>query len=314
MDIESSVKDESLTVYGKPKELTVTTLPQNDPDEAITETNPIDPMESDFDHTIDLLDGYKSMITREELTFAALNGSEAYTLSVMKLHGFAGTESWVDTIKKAAETFYKTIKETLKAIKDYFLGDGAKQVEEAGDRAKEAVVAMAELDHDAPIPDESKVRNPLSYFKGIQESVDLEELFKEYPNVKAAMDKIQTTVGKVKESDTVAKLGGVYQEMRTNAASAADAITQAIQKALSNAEKSAEEVRKVNPSPVEDSPKEVQDGFKEEHKQNVEKAKEETKRAKALSGMRTKITSLLNSITSNAGAVKTEKKESAFKG
>lgn len=270
-------------------------------------------IDTEIDHVVSVLDGYGSMLTKEEIEYASLTGNEAYAYSVLQLHGFAGSESWVDTMKQTAETAYKAIIETLRSIKAFFFGDGKKAVEEADKKAVESLKSLAELDMNAPIKEESKLTNPLTYFKNPAESVELENLYTKYPAVKAALEKVQGATSRIANAKAVGQLGAVYQEMRKKASEASGVLTKALEEALKSAEAAANEM-KAGPKAQEDATNEIKQAAKEQQKENVDTAKEETRYSKALGGLRNKITTMLNAISNNANSVKGETKEPEFKG
>jgi uncharacterized protein YukE len=266
--------------------------------------------EADLNHVETILDGYGSLLSKEVAPDMQITGNEAYAKGALSIYG---AEDWVENLKKGAETAYKAIIETLKKIKDFFFGDGAKRVEEADARANESLQAMGKLDLDAPIKEESKLTNPLSYLKGIQESVDLEKVYEKYPSVKTAMENITSSIERVKESKTVGQLGAVFQDARKKAATAGTTISDTLKKAVTEAEKKANEMRSPKTA-QDDSNKEVQAALKEEHKETTNEAKEQVKESKVLAGLQNKIVSLLNAIGTNAGNVKGEQEPSKFKG
>lgn len=274
---------------------------------------PVSDVDDQVDHMVAVLDGYGSMLTKEEIEYASLTGNEAYAYSVLQLHGFSGSESWVDTMKQSAETAYKAIIETLRTIKEFFFGDGKKAVEEADKKAVESLESLAKLDMNAPIKEESKLTNPLTYFKNPGESVELENLYAKYPAVKEALEKVQGATSRIANAKAVGQLGAVYQEMRKKASEASGAITKALESALKSAEDAANEM-KAGPKAQEDATNEIKQAAKEQQKENVDTAKEETRYSKALGSLRNKITTMLNAISNNANSVKGETKESEFKG
>lgn len=266
--------------------------------------------ESELTHVEAVLDGYGSLLGKELSPTMALAGNEAYAWGVLSIYG---GEDWVENLKKGAETVYNSIIETLKKIKDFFFGDGEKRVEDADARANESLQAMGKLDLEAPIKEDSTITNPLSYLKGIQESVDLEKVYEKYPNVKTAMENISSSIGKVKDSKTIGQLGAVFQDARKKAADAGSAISSTLKKAIDDAEKKANEMR--SPKTAEaDSNEEVKSALKEEHKATTEEAKEQVKETRILAGLQNKIVTFLNAIGTNAGKVKGEQEPSKFKG
>ncbi|UOX39599.1 hypothetical protein [Aeromonas phage ZPAH34] len=269
--------------------------------------------ESDIDHVVDILDGYSGVLSKEQLDFAAMSGTEAYGMTVLKLHGFQGSESWVDTLKSSGEAAYKAIIETLRKIKEFFFGDGKKVAEEADKKAVESLEALSKLDMNAPIKEETKLTNPLSYFKGLGESVELENLMKKYPTLETAIENCKAATSRIANAKTVGQLGAVYTEMRKKASDASKAVTTALEQAVKEAETAAEKMRK-GPSVSDDVTNEIQQAAKAEQKETVDTAKEETKNTKLLGSIRTKITGMLNAISNNANSVKPETKESEFKG
>lgn len=315
MYIESSIQEH---IHPDLDTAGVTTLPQEHEDQdcpVVCAEGWTDRFEEELEHAETVLTGYSNMLSADELEYAALAGVEAYSYATLSLYGYSGMESWVENMKKGAEAAYKAIIETLKKIKEFFMGDGKRQADEASKKAEEAVNALAELDGNAPIPDEAKSRNPLSYFKGVQESVDLEELYAKHPTVKSALEKIEASVSRVKNAEVVSQMGAVYQDIRKQASAAAEVIGGVISKALRDGEAAANKMRKVDVSSnAESSPPEVQAAKKEEHKANVDEAKEQTKQSRLLASLRTKVVSTLNSLSSVAGSIKGEAKESEFKG
>lgn len=269
--------------------------------------------ESDIDHVVDILDGYSSVLSKEQLDFAAMSGTEAYGMTVLKLHGFQGSESWVDTLKSSGEAAYKAIIETLRKIKEFFFGDGKKAAEEADKKAVESLETLSKLDMNAPIKEDTKLTNPLSYFKGLGESVELENLMKKYPTLETAIENCKAATSRIANAKTVGQLGAVYTEMRKKASDASKAVTTALEQAVKEAEAAAEKMRK-GPSVSEDAGSEIQQAAKAEQKETVDTAKEETKNTKLLGSIRTKITGMLNTISNSANSVKPETKESEFKG
>lgn len=286
-------------------------------DDELTEFPVIDSQvacpEGDIDHVVQVLDGYSSLLNKEQLDFAAMSGAEAYGLTVLKLHGFQGSESWVDTLKSSAEAAYKAIIETLKNIKEFFFGDGKKLAEEADKKAVESLESLSKLDMEAPIKEESKLTNPLTYFKGVGESVELENLMKKYPALETALENCKAATSRIANAKTVGQLGAVYSEMRKKASEASKTITQVLEQSVKQAETAAEKMRK-GPSVTEDATSEIQQAAKAEQKEAVDTAKEETKGTKLLGSIRTKVTAMLNAISNNANSVKPETKESEFKG
>ncbi|WNV45833.1 hypothetical protein [Aeromonas phage AerS_266] len=295
--IESNILSDELTEF---------------PEDDVT-VNPAKASNEDIDHVVEILDGYGSMLSKEQLDFAAMSGTEAYSITTLKLHGFQGSESWVDTLKSSGEAAYKAIIETLKKIKEYFFGDGKKAAEEADKKAVESLESLSKMDMEAPIKEESKLTNPLTYFKGIGESVELENLMKKYPALGTAIENCKAAASRVSNAKTVGQLGAVYTEMRKKAAEASKAVTTVLEQSVKAAEQSAEKMRK-GPSVSEDATSEIQQAAKAEQKEAVDTAKEETKGTKLLGSIRTKITGMLNAISNNANSVKPETKESEFKG
>lgn len=282
----------------------------NDHDVCKAISEPYEGFDYEAQHMEDVLTGYADLLSRDEVNELSVSGNEAYALSVLRIYGM---ESWTESIKKGAEAAYKAIVETLKKIKDFFFGDGEKRVEEADSKAGESVKAMAALDMNAPLQEESKAKNPLTFFKGLQESAELEKVFEKYPSVKTAMDKISASVGRVKDSETVGQLGAVYQDMRKSAAAAGTAISGSLRKALTEAEKKANAMRNPKTLP-EDATAEMKAAAKEEHQAVVTDAREDTKETRVLAGLQNRIVSMLNAIGSSASSIKGEKKESEFKG
>ena len=267
---------------------------------------------NELDHVEEVLDGYSQLLSHDVMEHANLQGSESYAMTVLKLRGYEGCESWMETLKKSAEAAYKAIIETLSSIKEFFFGEGEKQVQAADEKAQESVEALAELDKSAPIKD-GKVKEPTSYFKGLGESVEIQKLLDEHPSLKQAIDKISQSVSRVANSQTVGQLGAVYQDIRKSASSCAEELNKKLKETLAKAEKAANEMK--SPKTVaDDAPQEVKDAAKAEHKESVDEAKEETKQSRLLASLRNKIVSVLNSVSSNANSVKVDKPESEFKG
>lgn len=270
-------------------------------------------MIDEIEHIETVLDGYSELLTKEDMGMNNLQGSECYAMTVLQLRGYAGCESWTESLKKGAEAAYKAIIDILRSIKEFFFGEGEKQVQAADTKAQDAVEAMAELPKEAPIPEDSKAKEPSSYFKGVGESVELNKLLEKHPSIKQAIDKLSQSVSRVSNSQTVGQLGAVYQDIRKSASSLGSEVSKKLKDTLSAAEKSAEKIK--TPKTVsDDAPQEVKDATKAEHKENVDAAKEETKESRILAGLRNKIVTVLNSISSNAKTVKVEKPESEFKG
>lgn len=267
---------------------------------------------NELDHVEEVLDGYSQLLSHDEMEHANLQGSESYAMTVLKLRGYEGCESWMETLKKSAEAAYKAIIETLRSIKEFFFGEGEKQVQAADEKAQESVEALAELDKSAPVPD-GKVKEPTSYFKGLGESVEHQKLLDKHPSIKQVIDKINQSVSRVANSQTVGQLGAVYQDIRKSAAGAAEELTKKLKESISKAEKAANEMK--SPKTVaDDAPQEVKDAAKAEHKETVDEAKDETKQSRLIASLRNKIVTVLNAVSSNANSVKVEKPESEFKG
>ncbi len=55
---------------------------------------------NDLEHVEEVLDGYSQLLSHDEMELANLQGSECYAMTVLKLRGYEGCESWMETLKK----------------------------------------------------------------------------------------------------------------------------------------------------------------------------------------------------------------------
>lgn len=271
-------------------------------------------IEDEFDHLNWMFDGYVSLsdVTRDG--FHNLTGNESFYCLHFDVIQYAGNEAKLtDSIKETAKRLYQNITDMLKRISTYFFGDAQKAASDAVDKAEDAIAAMADLEGNAPIPEDSPLRNPENIIKSLEGGTEFNEVKEENSELGSAMDKIRAAAEKVKNCDNVAKLRTVFAEIQSTASQGIQAVGGSLRKTLSNAQQAANKLNNAK-VPADDDTPEVKAGIKEENKEASDEAKDETKKARIIGGMQNKIIGALNSVAKMAKTVKEKPAKSNFKG
>lgn len=271
-------------------------------------------LQDEFDHLQWMFDGYVSLVSGSKDGFRSMTGNESYYCLHYDANQYAGNENkFTDGIKKAAQVLYENITTMLKRINQYFFGDAQKNASDAVERSEDAIAALNEMDGNAPISDDSPLRNPESLIKALDGGEEFQEVKNENSDLSKAFDRIKSAADKVKGCDTVAKLRSVYAEVQSASTGGLQSVSGALRKTLTAANSAANKLRNVT-IPDEDDTPEVKNGIKEENKEASDEAKNETKKARIIGGMQNKIVAALNSISGMAKKVKEKPPASAFKG
>lgn len=222
-------------------------------------------------------------------------------------------KAYADSVKKVAQGLYKNLIDMLKRVREYFFGEGEEAAVEAAKSATEAVEALNELQGAAPIPDDAAARDAGIFAKALQGGEEFQEVLKQYPDLAAAIDRVNKAAQTIGNSDTVAKLRTSYADLVKSANAGIQSVSGALRRCLSEAEKKTNELK--NPKvPAEGDTTEVKEGIKQENAQAIEQAKEETKKARIIGGVRNKLVAALNAVSTQSKTVKDKPPQSKFKG
>lgn len=271
-------------------------------------------LSDEFDQLEWAYDGYSSLLNGSQKQFDAMTGNEAYYCLHFDARQYAGNENkFTDGIKKAAQTLYKNITDMLKRINEFFFGEGQKAAENAADAAGKALEALANVDGNTPIAEDSPARDPEALLKALEGGTEFNEVKDENSELGGALDRLKSAVQKVKDCDNVAKLRAVFNEIQKTASTGVQSVSQSLRKALSAANEAANKLRSPK-VPEEDDTGEVKTGIKQENQEVVAEAKDETKKARIIGGVRNKIVSVFNSLTKLCKSIKETPAKSEFKG
>lgn len=271
-------------------------------------------IDEEFDHLDWCFEGAATIAERAGEGFQQLTGSESHYSLLSDMFRLAGNEAGVmDAAKDMAKKLYENITAMLKRISTYFFGDAKKSAEGALENAEEGIKALADLEGNAPIPEDSPLRNPDNIIKALDGGAEYNEIKEENRDLGSAMEKIRAAAEKVKGCDTVAKLRTVLNEVYAASSQGIQSVGNSLRKTLSETQRSADKLRNLK-VPADDDTPEVKSGIKEENKELSDEAKEGTRKARIIGGMQNKIVAGLNSVSKMAKGVKEKPAKSNFKG